>query len=529
MTQVHQIEGTDNLLMQTIQDQAEDLEHGWREAIQNGIDSPEASRVALTWDERHTVVEDDGAGVDLTTEAGLDLLKNLGETSKKGDADTIGQFGVGKGQVIAKGHTVWMSGSTGLHFDVKEWGLTCKTVPLAEEVDGLRVVVSHYDEEVPTSNYKWDRYDERVRSRFKFVGVASDTEVVVNGDTISDADPADEVGGDYSVVEDSPQGADADFVAALEPRDGDIEVYSKGVYVKDVSGNGLSGVVVTRENLDLNFARNGIQSGCPVWGEVEPWLESKSEEVLSELPDSRLTAAGRSFLAERALDQGDGIDADAPMFQTVDGDQVSLNDINSAGKVGFAHRGDGRARKLAEGWNMTILDSSDEATGRLQSKMMELKEAMDMPEQFDVDQKADEVSLPDTHEKLLRGDLNSVQARKLAAARELAQRMGISRSVHWGDSEVSDAWTDGFNEIVLTDSAAPSRNRAAWLPQVFHALVRQWAFRGDSREQDMSRSTNVRYSERADQNYEALSELILGCERDGLRSAVSGSHESLVD
>lgn len=532
MTNVHKIEGTDNLLMQTIVDQAEDLENGWREAIQNGLDSPGASIVALNYTTDHTVVRDNGAGVDLDSEAGLALLKNLGETSKTDDDSTIGQFGIGKGQIIAKGRTAFISGETAIHFDIKEWGLTCKTIPVPEDraVDGLLVVSSHYDDEVPYDNsYKWERYEERISDRFRFSGIASDTDVSINGTVISNDDPADTVGGDYSVTVDSPDTVDADFVAALEPRaDGEVDVYSRGVYVKSVDGNGLGGVIVTRENLELNFARNGIKSGCPVWGAISEWLEDTTVDLLSDLPDSRLTSAARSFLAERALGGGE-IDAEAPMFKTVTGDRVSLADIRGAKQVAFAHGGDQRARKLAEGWNMTILDTNDAATSRLQTTMENLRESMSMPDEFDVDDKADQVSLPDTHSVLEDSEINTVQARKLAAARELADRMGISRRVVWGESDISDAWTDGFDDIVLTNSAASSRNRSVWLPSVFRAVIQQWAHQSDSRGEDGSSSRYVRrYTDRMEDNWGTLERFITECERDGLSESVRRDHRVML-
>lgn len=530
MTETHRIEGTDRLLMQTIRDQAADLEHGWREAIQNGIDSPGATRVELNYDHKRTWVRDNGPGVDLDSDKGLALLKNLGETSKADDPDTIGQFGVGKGQIIAKGHAVFMSGDTALHFDVNEWGLECKTVPLPSPVDGLVVRVAHYSDEVPSSgSYKWSRFEDRVKSRFKFVEEAADVEVVINGERISDADPASEVSGEHSFVGGGDIGVD--FVAAFQPSaTGDIDVYSRGVYVKSVEGHGTKGVVVTRENLDLNFARNDIKSGCAKWQAVSAWLDDKISEVLAEVPDSRLTSEARGFLAERSLSKDGNLDPEAPMFRTVSGDNLSLNDLQSASQISFAPGSDHRAKKLADGWSMTILDTDDDATERLQRFKEDLEETMSMPDEFDVDEKADEVSLPDSHEELGERDLNTVQRRKLAAARELADRMGISRRVKWGDSEVSDAWTDGRDTIVLTDEAAPERNRAEWLPNVFRALVHQWSHREDTEGgcDDDDFSFNRRYRERMEEQWSTFTQFAGEAERDGLTSAVRPAHAALT-
>jgi hypothetical protein len=524
MTRQHQIEGTDKLLMDTIQRQAGDIVDGWRELLQNGIDSPGAGRVELDYTPRHTVVTDDGDGVDLDTDRGLALLKNLGETTKDGDADTIGEFGVGKGQAVAKGRTVFMSGTTALHFDVKSWGLTVKTVPLPDDraVDGFEARVAHYGDEVPRrGSYKWDSFGEDIAERFKFVSVASDTDVVVNGDVVSGARLHDEVGGDYSVVEHDPDSS-ADFMAALQPdADGGVSVYSAGLYVTDVDGHGVGGAVVTRDNLMLNHARNEIQSGCPVWAEVDSWLDDKTVEVLDGVPEDRLSAAARGYLARRSMSSGGDLDTSEAIFKTVDGRRVSLDDISEASSLSFARGDDARARKLAEGWNMTILDSTDDASARLKEEYEAMQEAVgSMPDQFDVDEKADEVSLPDTHEVLDDGDLNSLQSRKLAAARHIAREIGVRARVKWGESEVSDAWREN-NTVVIADGAAPSRARSAFIPEVFRAVAKEGVRSGDTRgDAETDLYDRSRMAQRYLDHQDVMTDLIVAAERRGLAEAV---------
>jgi hypothetical protein len=242
-----------------------------------------------------------------------------------------------------------------------------------------------------------------------------------------------------------------------------------------------------------------------------------------------MTRAGRAFLAERALADRESIDPEARVFRTVDGRSVSLADVADASKFGFAPKTNHRARKLAEGWSMMVLDESDEATSRLKEKIEEISESVRMPEQFDVEEKADSVSLPDTHDVLADSSTNTVQGEKLAVAREMARRMGIDRTVRWGRSEVSDSWTDGRTEIVLTDSAAPERARAAWMPQVFRALVREWAHTSDSRETDMEGySFNRRYRRMTEDAHDVLTGMTVGVNRDGVEPLVADQDRHLL-
>jgi hypothetical protein len=166
---------------------------------------------------------------------------------------------------------------------------------------------------------------------------------------------------------------------------------------------------------------------------------------------------------------------------------------------------------------MMILDETDGPTGRL----LELASELDIGDEFDPRQKADEVSLPKSYTELDFSDLNTVQRRKLAAAREMALRMGIDKEVYWGKSPVTDGWRT-HGRLVLTDGAAPERARAAWLPALFHALAALAAHRGSTKggEDTESLSYRSRHSEIVMAHHGVVSDMAAEAERGGLKSAV---------
>jgi hypothetical protein len=370
--------------------------------------------------------------------------------------------------------------------------------------------------------------ETRVQKRFRYTEEAGGPRVEVNGEPVSDGDLRADYGGPHSLVRDAPSiGADA--TAAVEPSaDGDVAVYSQGVFVKDVDGHGVEGAVVVRDALDVNFARNDIKSGCAVWKVVSSWLDDVREDALVSVPADRLSDAARAFLSRRMFDEGRlGDVPDAAIFRTVDGRRVSMYDVKSVGQFAFAPSTDHRARRLADGWNMMVLDEDDDATSRLRPHC---KPEDGFGDEFDVDEKADSVSLPDTFEALGDSELNTIQSRKLAAARHLADAMGVGREVKWGESEAADAWTDGYDEIVLTDSAAPERSRAAWLPAVFNELVHQWSHDSDTKNgcDDDGYSFSRRFASRTLEHSDTLASFAAECESRGLREAVSHRHERLA-
>ena len=60
---------------------------------------------------------------------------------------------------------------------------------------------------------------------------------------------------------------------------GELSLYNLGVYVCPMPNHrfGTGGVVVSRKQLKMNFARNDVQSDCPVWRKLTPFLKTASE------------------------------------------------------------------------------------------------------------------------------------------------------------------------------------------------------------------------------------------------------------
>jgi hypothetical protein len=61
---------------------------------------------------------------------------------------------------------------------------------------------------------------------------------------------------------------------------GSLSVYNLGVHTMDI-GNyrfGTGGLIVTKERLKVNFARNDVQSDCEVWRKIKPFVEKKAQE-----------------------------------------------------------------------------------------------------------------------------------------------------------------------------------------------------------------------------------------------------------
>jgi hypothetical protein len=81
-----------------------------------------------------------------------------------------------------------------------------------------------------------------------------------------------------------------------------LEVYSQEVFVRHFSTWQLSvgGVVVSKQPLELNFARNAVESECPVWSGIRRVIETLVIRTLTTA--GHLTDSQRKFLGIRFRD-----------------------------------------------------------------------------------------------------------------------------------------------------------------------------------------------------------------------------------
>ncbi len=81
-----------------------------------------------------------------------------------------------------------------------------------------------------------------------------------------------------------------------------LEVYSEDIFVRHFSTWQLSvgGIVVSKQPLELNFARNAVESQCPIWSAIRTVIEALVIRSLTSA--ARLTESQRKFLGIRFRD-----------------------------------------------------------------------------------------------------------------------------------------------------------------------------------------------------------------------------------
>jgi len=516
MTQTIEIGMHPDLAMSVIKDQAGSLEHAIREAVQNGIDSPGSKYITVEINSESAKISDDGDGMDLTQEDMLSFLKDLGNSSKGRDDDsTIGQFGMGMGQVLAKAKVTIRTQDSIVKFDIKNRGLTGEISHDNEYVEGFEVTLDWYESEVPDKDsHEWDSHIESLKERFAFINLAMGKTVTLNGEEISNAELDNYVNNETYVETRMTHDAHIKICHDSLSR---VKVYSNGMFVKELSRDGFGGVIVSSGNLDLDFSRNDIKSGCPKWDSITDTLNDMEECLLRKIPQSKLNKNAMKRMSQIVIADSGGEYADREIFQLANEQMTSYNEIMKAPQVGFSDNERGADRLVERGY--MVLSRYFGTNIKL------LHRENNLPEQFDVTAKANELDLitesrtyDDDH---VRDNVPTRQKKKLCFARYLANEIGIPREINYGEDDSKVAWTDGKSYIILTEKAWNRKRTPAWMSQIYHILIHEWAHDTDSSVGTMyhGEEYSMDYRKKMEENWDTFYDVVEELDKHG---SVSG-------
>lgn len=276
-----------NLLISVIKAQAGTLNKAILEGVMNSLDAG-ASRVDIAINDTVFVIDDDGRGFTCADEV-KNWFGRFGTPHVDGDAK-YGRFRMGRGQMFAFAATKWQSGTFCMEVDIEKRGLTYDLSALATPVKGCRVTGVLYH---PLSGA--ELRDSMTELR-QFVAY-TDKPVYVNGELFGSS-PAKMKGWTFE---------NEDGYFRVMPDAQDLHIYNQGVYVctKSSWSVGMGGVLVSKNALKVNFARNAIlENQCTSWAKLSWRLK---EVVMNKLASAtKLTDEDRRFLARRVTSSNFG-------------------------------------------------------------------------------------------------------------------------------------------------------------------------------------------------------------------------------
>lgn len=269
------------LLQDVITRQAGSIEKAVLEGVMNSIEAG-AKKIVVTLKADEVSIADDGKGFQSREEIEK-WFEVFGQPHEESEGKRWAQFRMGRGQLFAFGINWWTTNKWEMVVDIRQH-LGYELKELEKPVKGCLINVFLY-EKLADSAINWT--SRQIAQQVKYVDAA----VLVNG-TVVNTDPAGEKWG--------PQTNDDAYVRFGVGRG--LEIYNLGVHVCSILEGrfGVTGVVVAKKQLKVNFARNDILNDCPVWKSIRNLFGSKNQ--LAALLGKRVLSDGeRDNLIERLV------------------------------------------------------------------------------------------------------------------------------------------------------------------------------------------------------------------------------------
>lgn len=315
-----------NLLFDVILRQAGTLQKALLEGAMNAIDAG-ATECHITLDTHTFTIEDNGRGIQTRQEIEA-FFETFGTPHTEGDA-VYGRFRMGRGQMMAFGRNVWRSRQFEMDVDIKANGLDYTLSEHDEVLQGTRIFAELYEPIMPSDL-------ESIKNELrKFVAWAQ-IPIYLNGDLISE----DPTRAKWTYEDDNAY-------YALSNDRSQMAVYNLGVLVNHFHAGrfGMGGTIVTKKQVQVNFARNDVQASCPVFKKIQAHIKKESGTAAKK--KTKLTDAERDMLVNDFL-SGEMEISDAAKLRAltcVQGRTWQLNKLlqisrNFGGKLVVTQKGD---------------------------------------------------------------------------------------------------------------------------------------------------------------------------------------------
>ena len=239
------------LLLDTIKRQAGTLEKANLEGVRNSIEAGSPIVVVefkVVDGIAHLSIHDTGRGIETKKEM-IEHFETFGTPHEASECTTWKQFRMGRGQMFAFGKNTWRTATFKMEVDIDNKGLTYELTENLPFIQGCQIDIELYTNPIRYSSI--DNYKERIQKQIRFMEIP----IMFNGEQINT--PASECKWDFE---------DKNSYYMFNTGS-DFKVYNLGAYVMDasLSDMGMVGIVVSKKQLKVNFARNDVQHDCEVY------------------------------------------------------------------------------------------------------------------------------------------------------------------------------------------------------------------------------------------------------------------------
>jgi len=467
-TETRSLKMHNKLLLDVIKRQAGSLEKAVLEGVMNAIEA-NASIVNIHFNTNDVetnepgaelIIMDDGEGIGSIDEIHR-FFETFGQPHDESENKTWAQFRMGRGQLFSFGKNTWRTSTFRMLVDIDKMGLDYHLDQELEEYSGCQIVIELYENSIGTFGYRSvDALKDRIATLVKFMP----GKIFFDGEQINT--PAEECSWDLETDE-----AYYLFGAGI-----DLKIYNLGAFTTalDLARAGTCGVIVSKKQLKVNFARNDIQHDCPVYPHIQHVIQQN--RIKKTRRQNRISNEFERMSILLDLRDGNQIYHDVKtlgLIRDTSGRLYKLEDIRkNRTPWSFAERGDRRADKILQAESALVLDdcvlSELNYTGNPNKLFTWLAEKAEYGKKFhkgDYEKKMEKAwkSLEQLYKTFddLAGSMSnsykSIPEKQLTPAEKriltILQKFNwADRTVCIGASDAADAWTDGRTHITVARS-----------------------------------------------------------------------------
>jgi len=428
-------------------------------------------------------ISDNGIGIQSEKEI-EQFFETFGTPHSESENKIWAQFRMGRGQIFSFGKNTWRTSTFRMIVDIDKWGLTYELEKDLPEVKGLQIEVELYKNPIGTyGNYNSVKsFRESVKKQVEFMeGI-----IRFNGEQINT--PA-------STVDWAAQDENAYYLFGVGT---DVSIYNMGAFTMNMEASraGTTGVIVSKKQLKVNFARNDVQYDCPVYQEIQEVIRAnrikktrRSSPRLEPHERQAVLADFRDGVQEYSEIKG------ISLIKTSQGRRVTLDSIRKNRQLWtFAPEGSRMADRAMEMGTHLCLDENIMAqlsydgeenvffewlAGGYDYDFKHLKNLY-VSYQDGTNGKSLADSFTEGYTTLPDKKLTVVERRIIKILNDLNCWSG--RSIGIGISDTANAWTDGSTYIILERSFVKNLSKT-WcgdLTKLFTTLIHELAHDDDT-------------------------------------------------
>lgn len=486
-TERKEIKAGNQLIHQTIYNQAGSIQKALLEYIMNSVDA-KATEIRISIDPNgiNYTIQDNGDGFgdpNYTTEEKKKCIDEVfgylgfDHGTDEENYRVYGKFGIGRAQLWAFSRNKWHTHDMTMEVDIKKHGLNYDITKVKKFIDGCHITGEFYEAILPNEIVNIKRELSKMSAFAPIEVYFNDTRINRNIEELKSS-----INVEHLHVELKPTST--------------LKVYNQGIFIREYPNYifGTGGTVCSDigHPFELNAARNDIlQSRCKLWKKLKVALDKQlgiETKKTKMTDDVRQSLLNRISSGEYFDDEGNSL-LKKPLIKMINNRYISVyNLIDSARFTISDSKQDAGAEHIHdEGVYKVLLSSFTEGLGvndqDVVDKLNEIKnnfmpynkdeikfESLEvLKSRVDFSQVIIQPNKLTKRQKLFLEAINltSVHNSIAGVERQYDQDTGQwgflnkQRTVFLGKSSTADAWTDGKTHIVLNEDLVKDLDKGA--------------------------------------------------------------------